>query len=160
MPQLILIRHAKSDWADPGLGDHDRPLNARGRADAPHMGAWIKAQVTPDMALCSTSARTRETWSLMQIDSPTEFTRQLYLPAPETIAQLLRQQTAETIAVISHNMACADFADWLAATPPDHPRFEDYPTSATAIFQVPAWSKLTSGCGQVQAFATPHDLSA
>ena len=40
---LILIRHAKSDWGDAGLDDHDRPLNARGIEDAPRVGTWLEA---------------------------------------------------------------------------------------------------------------------
>ena len=60
---LILIRHAKSDWDDPRLTDHQRPLNARGRRAAPRVGAWIADMgLTPQQALVSDAMRTRETW--------------------------------------------------------------------------------------------------
>ena len=53
---LILIRHAKSDWGDARLSDHDRHLNARGIEDAPRVGTWLEAQgYRPDHVLCSTA---------------------------------------------------------------------------------------------------------
>lgn len=61
---FILIRHAKSDWDDPLLDDHDRPLNPRGHPSAPRIGKWLSAQgVIPDTVLCSSALRTRETWN-------------------------------------------------------------------------------------------------
>ncbi|MEE3099475.1 MAG: histidine phosphatase family protein, partial [Pseudomonadota bacterium] len=64
MHRLVLMRHAKSDWGDPGLGDHDRPLNDRGRRAAPRMGAWLAAQgAFPDAALLSSARRVQETWA-------------------------------------------------------------------------------------------------
>jgi phosphohistidine phosphatase len=60
--RLILSRHAKSGWDDPDLSDHDRPLNARGRGDAPKVGAWLRAKgYLPDAALVSSARRTQET---------------------------------------------------------------------------------------------------
>ena len=54
MIQLILARHAKSDWADEGLDDHDRPLNDRGRRDAPAMGrTLLRGGVRPTVLLSS-----------------------------------------------------------------------------------------------------------
>ena len=66
MKLLTLLRHAKSDWGDPGLADFDRPLNERGRSDAPRMGKWMAVSgFVPDTVLCSTAVRTRETWALV-----------------------------------------------------------------------------------------------
>ena len=60
---LILTRHAKSDWDDPTLDDHDRPLNKRGRAASLALGRWMAdAGWKPDEALVSTAARTAETY--------------------------------------------------------------------------------------------------
>lgn len=56
------MRHAKSDWNDPVLGDHDRPLNDRGRRDAPRMGQWLTNRGwLPEVILGSTAVRVRET---------------------------------------------------------------------------------------------------
>ena len=60
------MRHAKSDWSDDSLADHERRLNPRGRHDAPRMADWLaEVDLVPDMILSSTSVRTRETVELM-----------------------------------------------------------------------------------------------
>ncbi|QEO14827.1 histidine phosphatase family protein [Agromyces intestinalis] len=62
MKTVFIVRHAKSDWGDPALDDHDRPLNARGRHDAPAMGRRLAARgVVPDLILSSTALRARTT---------------------------------------------------------------------------------------------------
>jgi phosphohistidine phosphatase len=61
--RLMLLRHAKSEKAEPGMSDRDRRLNGRGQGDATTMGAYMaRHQLTPDLALISTAQRTRETW--------------------------------------------------------------------------------------------------
>jgi phosphohistidine phosphatase len=65
MRRLMLLRHAKSD-RPPGMPDHDRPLNRRGRDEAPLVGTYLAHNgLVPDRVLCSTSERTRETWDLV-----------------------------------------------------------------------------------------------
>ncbi len=65
--QLVLMRHAKSDWADEDLSDHDRPLNKRGLRDAPRMARWIaESGLLPTHILCSSATRTQQTAMLMQ----------------------------------------------------------------------------------------------
>ncbi|MGB4972019.1 MAG: histidine phosphatase family protein, partial [Cyclobacteriaceae bacterium] len=55
---LYLVRHAKSSWENPDLSDFDRPLNERGRKDAPRMGKRIKErEITPDLMLSSPANR-------------------------------------------------------------------------------------------------------
>jgi phosphohistidine phosphatase len=59
---LVLLRHAKAEHPA-GVADVDRPLTARGHADAAAAGAWLASQrLVPDLVLCSPSRRTRETW--------------------------------------------------------------------------------------------------
>jgi phosphohistidine phosphatase len=65
MRRLMLLRHAKSD-RPPGMPDHDRPLNGRGRDEAPLVGTYLAHNgLLPDRVLCSTAERTRETWDLV-----------------------------------------------------------------------------------------------
>ena len=96
MRRLILMRHAKSDWNHPGLGDHDRPLNARGIASATALGDWLRAKdYIPDAVLCSSAERTGQTLLGLALPDgvPTTFTRTLYLAeAPQMLEQL---RTAE-----------------------------------------------------------------
>ncbi len=62
--RLIVMRHAKSSWKHAGLTDHQRPLNKRGRKDAPRVArALIERGWTPRRVLSSDAARTRETWA-------------------------------------------------------------------------------------------------
>ena len=62
MKMLLLLRHAKSSWKENGVSDHDRPLNKRGKRDAPRMG-WLlqKEELVPDIILSSTALRARDT---------------------------------------------------------------------------------------------------
>src|SRR5215510_9473869 len=62
MKTLLLLRHAKSSWKDSDLDDHDRPLNQRGKRDAPRMGQLLKdEQLVPEFILCSSAKRCRKT---------------------------------------------------------------------------------------------------
>ena len=75
MKQLILVRHAKSDWGDPALGDHERPLNKRGQRNAPEMGErFAKREVHPDRIYTSSALRARTTAKIIAeaLDYPAE----------------------------------------------------------------------------------------
>jgi len=66
MRRLILMRHAKSSWADPGQHDHERPLNERGRGDAPRVAQHLALLGwTPDAVVASDARRTLETFERM-----------------------------------------------------------------------------------------------
>lgn len=162
---LILIRHAKSDWDDQSLPDHDRPLNARGRASAPRVGHWLAGlETVPDEVLCSTATRTQETWAgiapfLPSAPAPT-LLRALYLAAPKQMLDQLRSATGATLAVVAHNPGTAALAGWFAAAPAAHPKFGHYPTGATCVmrFNIDDWSDLCPDTGQIVAFAVPREL--
>ena len=62
MKTLLVLRHAKSSWNDPALDDHERPLNKRGRRDAPRMGALVREYgLIPDLVISSDAVRARLT---------------------------------------------------------------------------------------------------
>jgi phosphohistidine phosphatase len=62
---LLIVRHAKSDW-ESGAPDHLRPLNARGRREAPKLGRRLEAAgLRPDLVVCSDATRARQTWGLV-----------------------------------------------------------------------------------------------
>ena len=62
MKTLLVLRHAKSSWNDPALDDHERPLNKRGRRDAPRMGVLVREYgLIPDLIICSDAVRARVT---------------------------------------------------------------------------------------------------
>lgn len=158
---LILMRHAKSDWANPGLSDHDRPLNGRGAGDAPRMGEWLRRQGhIPDEVLCSTATRTRQTLDGLALTAPPRFVAALYHAEPGVMLATLHTATAATVLMIGHNPGIAAFAAALLDHAPDHPRFGDYPTCATLVarFDINHWHDLHWGQGTAIDFTIPADL--
>jgi len=170
MRRLILFRHAKSAWGDPGLADHDRPLSDRGRLAASLMGAYLADQgLRPDRVLVSSSVRTIETWRLARrafdAEPDIEVAEALYHADPASMLAVVQAlpETVETAMVIGHNPGLAAFARKLANEPvrPACARaFEKFPTGAVAVFEadVAGWPALEFGGCAFTRFATPKDL--
>ena len=163
--RLILTRHAKSSWAAPTMDDHVRPLNQRGERSAEAIGAWLVAEgYVPELALVSSSTRTRQTWALISqaFDPAPEarFMDALYHGEPNTLMQALQGAEADSVMMIAHNPGIAYFAQGLVAALPGDARFERYPTGATAVieFDAPGWGSVTWTTGRVTALAFPRDL--
>lgn len=120
--RLILLRHAKSDWKSGADTDHGRPLNARGRRDAPRIAAKLAELAwVPELVLSSDSARTRETWSLMAEPlgaPPVSFTEDLYLGDLEAIREAVSSVDAGVgcLMLIGHNPGWEDASTFLTAT--------------------------------------------
>lgn len=162
---LILIRHAKSDWDDASLSDHNRPLNCRGHRAAPRIGAWLaRMGLTPDEVLCSDAMRTRQTWATLSpylpSSPPPTLLSALYLASPTIMLNTLRKASGNCVAMIAHNPGTASLACALCKTPADHVAFGRYPTAATTVFQfdAPDWTSIEPGTGSIQAFAIPREL--
>ncbi|MEM9795435.1 MAG: histidine phosphatase family protein [Pseudomonadota bacterium] len=155
--KLILLRHAKSSWSDPWQDDHDRPLNDRGRRDAPRIGGWLRAKGhLPSLTLCSTATRTRETLATLALPPHgTRFRDDLYHAAPATILTLARAQSTACLLIIGHNPGIAEAAAKACRTPPRHPKFDAYPTAACTVIDISeSWP------GTLQGFVVPADLRA
>ena len=163
MKRLILMRHAKSDWSDLTASDHARTLNNRGQRGAEALGEWLCGlSIRPDHALCSDSARTTETLSLLALgDVPATTTRDLYLAEPDVMAAALRRMEGDCVLMIGHNPGCAMLADMLLAQRPDHEAFDRFPTCATLIadFDISSWRDLKLGTGAAVHFTVPRDLT-
>ncbi|MGB5557834.1 MAG: histidine phosphatase family protein [Paracoccaceae bacterium] len=162
--RLILTRHAKSSWDDQSIEDHDRPLNKRGRTASRDIGEWLaQHDYIPDLVLCSTAARTRATWEIISTALPrapeVQFERALYLATPEQILGILQKvQGAQTVMMLGHNPGISLAATALAARPPHHARFAQYPTAATTVYQFDNsdWGRVAWGQGDVLAFTLPR----
>jgi len=118
MKNLLLMRHAKSSWGDSSLPDHQRPLNQRGKRDAPRMGKFLREQgVDLDAILCSTAVRARATAKgLLQeytFEGEISYYDDLYQADPETIVSVLNQLpgSVTTAMVIAHNPGLDDFLE-------------------------------------------------
>ena len=164
--RLILTRHAKSDWTDTGLDDHDRPLNRRGRRSAQAMGAWLAAQaILPGQVLCSTALRARQTWGGIASALPSApqpaYRRDLYhAGAQDMLAVLKGAADAKTVMIVGHNPGSGTMAAMLASTRPPDPDIGRYPTCYTAVFafSVADWANVDWGLGQVVATMSPRRL--
>ncbi|WP_207061272.1 histidine phosphatase family protein [Motiliproteus sp. SC1-56] len=126
MKTLLLIRHAKSSWKDPGLEDHARPLNKRGTRDAPDMGqrldAWLRAHNAggPDLWLSSSAERAQATSRLIAreitVETPSiEFTGALYTFDPEVLLGMIQrfEPSVQKAWIVGHNPAIEELAEWL-----------------------------------------------
>ncbi len=109
--QLILLRHAKSDWESGAASDHDRPLSRRGCQDAPRVGAWFRDNdYQPDRIICSSSARTRETLDLVHAganwnDPDIVYEEALYLASESQIMDLITEnfEFCDRLMMVGHN---------------------------------------------------------
>lgn len=121
MKRLYLIRHAKSSWAEPGLPDFDRPLNGRGKADAPFMGKRLADHgVNPDLILSSPAKRARKT--ARSIAETVGFPKNLIrfdetiygADVPDLLAAIARvPDEHEVLFFVGHNYGITDLAQWL-----------------------------------------------
>lgn len=155
--RLILIRHAKAVEEDIG-GDHTRTLAERGVADAKALGAWMAEQgLTPDVALCSTATRTRQTLGLVAPNVPTILSDKLYLASVgEMLAQVQAADDAvETLLLVCHNPGAHGL---LAQLVGDYANEADadklllkFPTSACAVmdFNVNSWRNVAAHGGRL-----------
>ena len=166
--RLILTRHAKSSWDDPTMADHDRPLNARGRASAGLIGAWLASRaLRPDEVLCSDALRTRQTWDgiaahLGTPEAELRLTGTLYGAGPDVMLAVLRGARKANVMMIGHNPGIAEFAARLSAHPLRDPEAQRYPTGATLVltFEADNWADVGSGSGAQAEFVTPRALAA
>lgn len=157
------MRHAKSSWDNPGLPDHDRPLNPRGQRSARALGDWLRAhQYVPDAVITSSSKRTLETLSSLRLDCHVDVSTALFHANPDTILNVLRRSDAASVLLIGHNPGIGDFADRILREPVSHPRFADFPTGATLVadFEIEAWSAAEWQSGTAIDFTVPRDLTS
>jgi phosphohistidine phosphatase len=168
--RLILLRHAKSDWPD--VPDHDRPLAKRGRKDAPVVGRWLHDHgYLPDVVVCSTARRTRQTWELVapELDgSPSvHFEPRAYAASAQTLLYLARElpDRCRAALLIGHNPGIEDLANSLATPPgegaaPRSPGLR-FPTAGVAVFEFTSdWASLAPGQARLLDSTTPADLKA
>ncbi|MGE0424483.1 MAG: histidine phosphatase family protein [Reyranellaceae bacterium] len=169
--ELVLYRHAKAAPGRAGVSDHDRPLTGRGRRAAAAIAAALVARsAPPDLILCSTSLRTRETLEplLARLKPAPRVSLEpgLYLAGAHGLLMRLRALPAdvERVVLIGHNDGMAELARELA-TDGDPASMvamiNKYPTGAAACLRVSLdeWSELGRGA-YLEAFLRPRDLMA
>ena len=121
MKTLLLIRHAKSDWNTPSLGDIDRPLNDRGKRDAPMMAhRLLDKKVKIDAFIASPAKRAKKTASIFAKEYKRDkeeiiFIEELYAASTKTFYDVVTKtkDKFDSIALFSHNPGITDFANSL-----------------------------------------------
>jgi phosphohistidine phosphatase len=168
MKRLYLLRHAKSSWKHPGLADHDRPLAGRGRRAAKAVGRHLREQgIEPELVLCSTARRARETLERIEPALGTgavRVERELYGAGAGALLEHLRgvSDAVGSVLVIGHNPGLQRLALGLARASPAVEDLEaKYPTAglASLVFEGPSWGDLDYGSAELAGFVRPRDLA-
>ncbi|WP_048648337.1 SixA phosphatase family protein [Nitratireductor soli] len=171
MRELILLRHAKSSWDDPSLGDFERPLAPRGRRAAPLMGREIAARGwRPDHMLVSSARRAQQTWRLVAAELGVEadtaaFDAELYMASAERLLAAVRKAppAAERLLLVGHNPGLEGLAAALAGPGSDDGALDrmskKFPSGALARFTLDGpWQGLGFGAARLAHFLRPKDF--
>lgn len=148
MKTLLIFRHAKSDWNDPSLPDKERPLNPRGKQDAPKMGRLLRKQgLLPDIVLCSNAKRARRTLELASdaaaYRGETLYLDSLYAAPPQAYLKALAKlgERHDLVMVVGHNPGLEELLALLTG------ETQALPTAAIAQVELPikSWEELGKG---------------
>jgi phosphohistidine phosphatase len=163
MKTLLVLRHAKSSWADTAIDDHERPLNSRGERDAPRMGELVREQrLTPDVIISSDATRAQLTAEA--VGEASGYTgkilldSRLYHAGTSDIVAVLRtvpETNAGIVMIVGHNPGLEQLVAELTGDE------EDLPTAALAHIVVPIdrWRDLdVSTRGTLVGLWRPKDL--
>lgn len=164
MKRLYLVRHAKSSWKDPELDDFDRPLNKRGKRDAPFMGQRLsEANVRPDLIISSPAKRAAKTAKIIaaQIAYPLkkiQWIESLYAAGTLILLQILREidDSAEQAMLVGHNPGLTLLAELLTSEAVDN-----IPTSGVFALDLDlgSWTQAGEGNGIPVFFDYPKKPS-
>ena len=162
MKTLLILRHAKSSWKKPGLTDYDRPLNKRGKHDAPRMGELIrKKALVPDLIISSSAKRARQTAEKVAQScgyrNEVRLEDDLYLAYPDVIIRILKFLSDElnSVMVVGHNPGVEELLRLSTG------RDEVMPTAALAhiILPIRGWSEMNSqATGELVHLWHPKEL--
>lgn len=164
MLRLTLIRHAKSSWADESLDDFERPLNERGRRDAPRMAERVLRELgKPDRIVSSPALRALSTARIFAEQLGVNHDSLLILPriyeaSAQTLLQLVRSfaDHEKHVMMFGHNPGFTELAQSLAAC-----AFSEMPTCAVVQIEVDCarWSEISEHSGRMRYYAYPKQAS-
>ena len=165
--RLYILRHAHAGWARPGESDHDRRLDARGRAECERLVVFLRSEAFAfDTVLCSTATRTRETLELIRPALPSGLAEEnlssLYGGEVAAYYEAVRGQAeAAALLVIGHNPMIEEFTLSLAGSG-DRAALatasQGFPTGGLAIveFEIPL-SRIAPGAGRLARLFDPDE---
>ena len=163
MKSVLVLRRAKSSWKHPELADHDRPLNKRGKRDAPLMGRLLKREdLVPEIIISSTAIRARATAEAVAKASGYKgeivLDKSLYAAGPEAYLGVMHDLSNEYVRVliIGHNPGLEELVEMLTG------EIHLMPTCSLAHvkFRVDKWSEIDNKIkGKVAEIWRPRDLT-
>jgi phosphohistidine phosphatase len=165
--KIVLFRHAKADW--PQVSDRERPLAERGRKDAAVAGRKLAdTGIHFDLALCSTAARTRETWKLAVHEFPqrpkTVYEERIYEASPGELIAVLNEipDDAQNVVLIGHNPGIQGLAEILAGRSEgdagERMSGRGFPAAAFAVLSFDGtWKTLEPGVGTLVGYWAPTE---
>jgi phosphohistidine phosphatase len=168
--RLFVMRHAKSSWDNPGLDDHERPLAPRGWRAVEVMSSYLQTTgIEPQLVLCSSSRRTRETLDGLAVGGEHLIEPALYTATCDDVLARLRALSdgVSSVMLIGHNPTVQILTLRLSnrsTSGPTDPRREamkrKFPTGALATLSFDcAWSDLAAGLAQLDEFVTPKGFN-
>lgn len=162
MKTLFLLRHAKSSWDDPALNDFDRPLNQRGREAAPMMGRVMnKKNLAPEIIVCSTAERARQTAALVKeagrLEGILKFEDMIYAASASELLQVVAglDDEFESAMLVGHNPGFESAVRVLSGA------HETMPTAALAVLEleISDWAGVAPGCGKLVEVLRPKEVN-
>jgi len=171
MRRLMLLRHAKTERAEPGARDRDRELTKRGRADAETIGAYMaRHSLVPDLTLVSPATRAQETWNLVAaaFAKPPKSSDEdrIYNAGADKLLALIGEAGRErSLLLVGHNPGFHDLAVALIASGDVAARErvnEKLPTAGLVIIDLAFddWAMLHSHSGRLERFVSPRLIAA
>ena len=165
MKTLLLMRHAKSSWKESNIPDYDRPLNRRGKHDAPLMGKLLRDQkINPDLIMSSTALRAETTASLIakavRYKGKISLDKSIYNAGPGDLLTLLSNCSEEinSVLLVGHNPTVEEIVQMLTNSP-------EITMATCAIahltLSIDSWSDLKGRqafSGRLENFWTPKEL--
>ncbi|HBF42597.1 MAG TPA: phosphohistidine phosphatase [Desulfobacteraceae bacterium] len=165
MKTLYLVRHAKSSWKYPKLDDFERPLNNRGRKNAPFIGNKLnKLKVVPDLIISSPANRAAMTARIIadKIHYPLVkilYSESIYDSSERTLIHVTQgiDDTVNTAMLVGHNPGLTGFANYIS----DHP-ITNIPTCGVFCIDlyIASWSEIDERCGKFAFFEFPKKYTS
>jgi phosphohistidine phosphatase len=162
MKKLLLLRHAKSSWADSSQPDFERPLNERGTKAAPLIGRFLRERkIRPDLIISSPAKRTRETIALVLeasgIETELRYDERIYEASVRSLLEIISQIEAGKgeVMLVGHNPG---FENLLERLTNESARM---PTAALAriILDIENWNEAPAKVGRLELFVKAKELA-
>jgi phosphohistidine phosphatase len=161
MKNLLVLRHAKSDWNNPNMSDFERPLNGRGLRSALQMGAFLQEKkLEPDLIVSSPAVRAKDTAELIkdaaQFLTELKFEPRIYEATVNDLIDVLKQipKSCQVLLIVGHNPGFENLIESLTG------ETREMPTAALAEvhLNIEDWSEIDVGQGNLKNLYKPKEL--